>query len=142
MSSTEPIDGEYVLYDEEPSPIYQNEGILQNVGEYLVAPLGQENVPTNNDNPATPRPPQVRQQSSQVDENNYSLATPESCPTARHGVASSPEKNKVADKGCSRSKKVKLSWSIAIIIVTIGGLAAVSVVMTSYKGKLSLIHFI
>ena len=81
MSSTEPIDGEYVLYDEEPSPIYQNEGILQNVGEYLVAPLGQENVPTNNDNPATPRPPQVRQQPSLVDENNYSLATPESCKT-------------------------------------------------------------
>ena len=73
MSSNDQIDGEYVLYDEELSPIHQNESILQNVGEYMLAPLEREIAETNNDAPATPRPPKVSKQPSLVDENNYSL---------------------------------------------------------------------
>ena len=140
MSSNDQIDGEYVLYDEELSPIHQNESILQNVGEYVLAPLDRYIVPTNNDTPATPRPTQVSNQPSLVDENNYSLVTPETYPTARYGVLSSPEKNAGTDKGCARNKK--LSVSIVLILVIIGGLAAISVVLTSNKGTLSLIHFI
>jgi hypothetical protein len=125
-------------YEDEPTVVYENESILQGIGEYVLAPEGTGNDPNGNlpETTQTPRqtiPPIIEDDCD--DDGHYSLARPGTCPTQGHGVLqiATPEIKPKPKEGFLEKKSVKISAGVVLFVLIAGGVAG-AIVLTHQTG--------
>jgi hypothetical protein len=133
-------------YEDEPTVAYENEHVLEGVGEYVLAPEGTRNDPNSN-RPQTPQTPRqtIRPiiEDDYDDDGHYSLARPGTCPTQGHSVLqrAPPEIKPTLKKGFLQKKSVKIASGVILFVIIAGG-AAGAIVLTHQTGITNLFYFI
>ena len=169
MSYNQQLGPGYKYYEPESTEIYDNESVLQDVGEYVLSPNDIGNNPNsesvlqdvgeyvlppndigNNPNRSEPQTPEAPRQShrqvieDEYDENHYSLARPNDCPTERHGAPQHPtlETKPPRKEGMFNKKNAKIGAVVVACVVMVGGLEAMAIVLTDQTGIANIFYFV
>ena len=146
MSLNQQLEWGYIYDDDEPSVVYENVSVLQDVGEYVLAPPDTVNTPTINE----PRTPETSSRSNrevfqdQLDEDNYSLAQPNNCPTERFGAHQNItlESKPIRKDGRFQKKHIKVAAAVLVSVLLGGGVLTLAVVLTLQSGITNIFYFI
>ena len=137
MSSVQKLDSVYVDYELESVVIYENESVLQNIGEYVLSPEDlRKNLDTNeHQTPPRSRPPVIHEF-----DDNYTLADPSNCPTEKHGVA----QNATIENKPNSNWMFRLRFAAITIVcvVIVGGVLPLGVFLTPHTGIANIFYLI
>ena len=133
MSSVQKLDSVYVDYELESVVIYENESVLQNIGEYVLSPqdLGK-NLNTNEHQ--TPKRSHPRVIQDEYDDEHYTLARPNNCPTERYGVLQNAtfETKPTRKDGMFKKKSVRVAAVAIVCLIIVGGVLPLAIVLTPH----------
>ena len=146
MSSNHELDSGYDYYEMESVATYENESVLQNIGEYVLSPqdLGHNRNANEHQTPEPPTRSHPRVIQDEYDDDHYSLARSSNCPTERHGVAQNPTfENKPTRKdGMFKKKSVRIALVAMVCLVIVGGVLPLAIVLTPHTGIANILYLI
>ena len=147
MSDDQQFESGYTIYYKSESTVVdENESVLQDVGEYVIAPQDRGHNPTSNELQTPERPRQSPRQviQDEYDEDHYSIARPSTCPTERHGVLQNAtlENQPTRKEGMFTNKNMKIAAVVLVCIVIIGGAIPLTILLTDQQGITNIFYFI